>query len=128
MSRPAMARRCPGARALGVARLAGWRFSICRQGFATLVRAPGRVFGVVWSLTPADEARLDAYEETAAGLYRKERVQLPRRGPAVLYLANSDRSGVPLPGYLEGVLAAAAAARLPASYRGEIARWQRKRR
>ena len=70
MSRALMQRRCPGARALGPARLDGWRYVVMHEGYASVAPAPGvAVHGVVWRLSPRDLAALNAYENLASGLY-----------------------------------------------------------
>ena len=66
-----MRRRCPGATALGTARLAGWRYVIA-AGYGSVARASGRsVFGVLWRLTPRDLAALNIFESLDSGLYRR---------------------------------------------------------
>ena len=71
MERAAMRRRCPGATALGPARLSGWRYAIA-EGYGSVARAPGRrVFGVLWRLTPRDLAALNIFESLDSGLYRR---------------------------------------------------------
>lgn len=118
-----MAKRCPAARLLGVAALPGRRFLINRQGFATLVSAPAeQAYGVIWALNAEDERSLDGYEGVADGDYRKEAVILAEHGEALIYIAADASPGKPLPGYLESILAAAAA--LPLAYQAELARWR----
>jgi hypothetical protein len=125
MSRGQMAERCPAARPLGVAVLPGRRFLINRDGYATLVAAPAEcAYGLVWTLDAADESSLDRYENVAAGEYRKETVLLAEFGEALIYIAADATPGRPVPGYLEGILAAAAAAGLPRAYQAELARWR----
>jgi AIG2-like family len=125
MCRAQMAERCPAARLLGVAALPGRRFLINRQGYATLVTAPAEgAWGLVWALGAEDESSLDRYEAVAEGEYRKETVVLPDFGEALIYIAADATPGAPLPGYLEGILAAAAAAGLPPAYQAELARWR----
>jgi hypothetical protein len=125
MCRVQMAERCPGARPLGMAALQGRRFVINRQGYATLVAAPAeRAYGLVWALDAEDESNLDRYEGVAAGEYRKETVMLAEFGEALIYIAADATPGKPLPAYLEGILAAAAAASLPLAYQAELARWR----
>ena len=70
--------RVPGARALGRARLGGWRLVADKPGRdgsakANVARSAGdRVWGVLWELAPADLAALDrhevGYERTAASV------------------------------------------------------------
>ena len=69
MQRAAMARRCPGARALGPAALEGYRLlrRARRLGFGHARRAALRVHGVLWRLTPRDIAALHAYEHCCTG-------------------------------------------------------------
>jgi hypothetical protein len=120
MSRALMRRRCPGARALGPARLSGWRFVIIREGYASIVPEPGAaVHGVVWRLTPRDLAALNAYESLDRGLYVRRMlpvVMLGRRRPALAYVAPDRAPGRPQPGYQELVVAAAREWNLPEAY------------
>jgi len=126
MSRALMRPRCRSARELGTARLDGWQFIIMREGYASIVPAPGGVVhGVLWRLAPRDLAALNAYERLDQGLYRA--VTLPVRAgarcvAALVYVGRSRAAGVPRPGYLDLVLAAAREAGLPASYVASLAR------
>jgi hypothetical protein len=125
MCREQMAERCPAARLVGVTALPGRRFLINRQGFATLASAPAaQAYGLIWALTAEDERRLDGYEGVADGDYRKEAMILAEHGEALIYIAADATPGKPLPGYLEGILAAAVAAALPLAYQAELARWR----
>jgi gamma-glutamylcyclotransferase (GGCT)/AIG2-like uncharacterized protein YtfP len=127
MSRAEMRPRCKAAREIGTGVLAGYRFIIMADGFASILRAPGSiVHGLVWRLTPRDLAALNAYEGLDAGLYRV--VTLPvrvsaARVAALVYVGRSRVAGRPRPGYLAGVLAAARDLDLPPPYVGALARW-----
>ena len=128
MSVALMRPRCPGARPLGTARLAGHRFFIMREGYASVIPAPGAtVHGVLWQLTARDVAALNAYENIEGGLYTRETWPV-RQGEATLralvYVGHARASGKPRPGYMELVLAAAREWNLPADYVRELARWQ----
>lgn len=67
-----MRTRCPTSNYLGVARLNGYRWIINDRGYANVVSSPSKnsskkqykhtVFGLVYSLLLADEARLDRNE------------------------------------------------------------------
>lgn len=58
-----MAARCPGARALGPARLDGWKFFINRRGTASVRPSiSDSVWGVVWRVQPHHKGVLDHYE------------------------------------------------------------------
>ena len=67
-----MRSRCPSAIYVGVAMLEGWRWLIGERGYANIVpiapsSAPDEesrhvVYGLVYTLTTEDEARLDTYE------------------------------------------------------------------
>ena len=127
MSRALMARRCPGAHALGPARLDGWRFLIMRQGYASIAPAPGEaVHGVVWRLSPRDLAALIAYESLDRGLYVRRVLPVLLRGrrrAALVYVAPDRAQGRPLPGYQELLVAAARDWSLPADYVAALERW-----
>lgn len=122
----AMTARCPGAKPVGRARLARHRFFVMESGWASVSRDPTRaVHGLVWDVPLADMAALDAFEEVGAGLYAKvsQSVILEAGGTrrALVYIGASTQTGRPRPGYLEGVLAAAQAAGLPAAWLRELA-------
>ena len=124
MDRVAMATRCPASRPLGAARLERHRLVVMREGYLSVARDPRRtVLGLLWDVALADMPALDRYEEVGSGLYTKR--QLPviaGEGPrkALVYLGRNAGPGRPRAGYLEGVLAAAEAARLPPAYLAEI--------
>jgi hypothetical protein len=127
MHRPMMRRRCPGARPHGRAVLAGWRFILMRNGYASVAPAAGArhaARGVLWRLTPRDVAVLNAYENLDGGLYRA--VSLPVRAGhasvrALVYVGNTragrrrlrERAG---PGYRGLIVDAAREAGLPPQY------------
>jgi hypothetical protein len=124
MDRGAMAARCPASKPIGTARLMRHRFVIMREGYASVVRDPRRTtWGVLWELALADMPALDRYESAAGGLYAKvSQMVLTDKGPkrALVYVGRSAGAGTPRPGYLEGVIAAASEADLPADYVREI--------
>ncbi len=125
MDRDAMAGRCPASRLVGTARLERHRLAIMREGYATAVRDPRRaVHGLLWDVPQSDIRALDRYEGVGGGLYVKRLQPVLGEGGmrhALVYLGSNAGPGVPRPGYLETVLAAAEAAGLPAAYRAEIA-------
>lgn len=121
MDTAAMARRCPASRPLGLARLARHRFAILQAGYATVERDPRSiVHGVLYELALADVAVLDRYEDITGGLYRKMTQPVLRKGgspvQALVYVGAGASGGQPRPGYMEGVIAAAESAGLPAAY------------
>lgn len=120
MDRAAMAERCPASKAVGLARLPRHRFVIAREGFASVVRDPrGTVWGVLWDLALADVPALDRYECVASRLYSKlNQPVLSEHGPrrALVYVARTAAPGLPRPGYLEAIVAAAREVGLPAGY------------
>ncbi|MET0606488.1 MAG: gamma-glutamylcyclotransferase family protein [Beijerinckiaceae bacterium] len=126
MDAAAMARRCPASRSLGVARLPRHRLFITAEGYASLARAPrDNVFGVVWNLALADVQKLDRFEGVDRGLYRKGFVTVivgnGRSMRAMIYVGGAQQPGVPLPGYVDVLIAAADHWELPAPYRSMIA-------
>ena len=127
MSRMLMAGRCPTAVALGTAKLAGWRFIIMGDGYASVVPSPGsEVHGVLWRLKPRDLAALNAYENINTGLYRRRMLAVTYdggRAPALTYLARDRSAGRPKPGYQDIVVAAAREWELPEAYVRALERW-----
>jgi len=132
MDRAAMHRRCPGASAIGLARLDNWRFIVTRDGYASVVAAPGGiVHGVLWRLTPRDLAAVNAYEALDSGLYGRRMLPVRHGGgcvQALVYVARERGVGRPKPGYQDMVVAAARAWNLPPDYVRGLERWSPSRR
>jgi gamma-glutamylcyclotransferase (GGCT)/AIG2-like uncharacterized protein YtfP len=123
-----MRRRCPGAQAVGVARLDGWRFIITHDGYASVVPGRGSVFGALWRVTPRDLSALNAYENLDGGLYHRRTLSIRHgagRVPALVYVARDLSAGRPRPGYLELVISAAREWQLPTPYLELLAQWSR---
>ena len=123
----AMASRCPHSRPVGPARLMRHRFLVTSDGYASVQRDPAAtVWGLLWDLSLADIAALDRYESLGTGLFSKTtQAVLAEKGPrrALLYVGRTRRPGPPRPGYMESVIAAAAAAGLPETYRRALGAW-----
>ena len=115
----AMARRCPRAKPIGLARLARHRHAIMREGWLTAARDPKTdVHGVLWDVAFADMPALDQYERLADGLYAKAiQPVIGERGAkqALVYFGANSGPGVAAADYIAGVLAAARHWRLPAA-------------
>ena len=122
-----MTHRCPAARAVGPARLDGWRFRIMHRGFATILPDPAaHVLGLIWELTPACEVALDRYEGVHRGLYAKRQIEIGG-DDALVYVASEIEPGVPKPGYLEAIIAAAEGHRFAPDYvTAELRAWLEK--
>jgi gamma-glutamylcyclotransferase (GGCT)/AIG2-like uncharacterized protein YtfP len=128
MCRDQMGLRCPGAVALGTARLDHWRFAITRNGYATIKPSQGdRVHGVLWKVTTRHLHTLNAYECLDSGWYRRGSVAVRLTGGtrrALVYVGGSTGSASPLPGYQDGIIVPAAIrAGLPAAYIRELERF-----
>jgi cation transport regulator ChaC len=127
MHRAAMARRCPDARAIGPARLEGYRFFVGLEGWGSVRPSAGnRVHGVLWRLSPRDIAALHAYELLHKGLYDVRTLPVRREGrrvPAMIYLLRRRIEGQPRSGYVELCAAAARAWKLPERYVRSVERW-----
>ena len=127
MDRAVMRRHAPSATALGVATLAGHRFVITADGYASVEPArASAVYGVLWKLTARDRATLDRWESTASGQYRAERLSVrsvQSLHPALVYVARRRPAGRPKAGYMELVIAAARAWGLPADYIVSLRHW-----
>jgi hypothetical protein len=122
-----MTHRCPAARLVGFARLDGWRFHIMTRGFATILPDPdAHVLGMIWVLTPACEVALDRYEGVHRGLYDKRQIEVGGKD-ALVYIASEIEPGVPKPGYLEAIIAAAESHRFAPDYvTAELRAWLEK--
>lgn len=123
-----MAERCPGARLLDGAVLPDHGFVITSQGYANVVPSPGdAVLGLLWDITPEDQASLDYYEGVRPGLYRKVEVGVTTTGGkrvrAMIYLASDRTTGRPQPGYLGLVVAAARRHQFPEEYVRRLESW-----
>ncbi|MCI4678679.1 gamma-glutamylcyclotransferase [Rhodoblastus acidophilus] len=122
MDAAAMARRCPGARALGRAFLPRHRFDLMPDGFATIVRDPAAmVAGVLWELGFGDLAALDRYEGVAQGAYLKISQPILREGAspirALVYIGAPGKSLGRAPAdYMRQIVVAARAQGLSSDY------------
>lgn len=130
MSIRQMDRRCPGASAIGAARLDEHAFRINIRTYATVVPSPGEsVLGVVWELTPAHESALDRYEGIAENLYYRERQTVTfledgQQRECLVYIATHDDIGRPRRPYIAGILEAANHWRFDAAYVDMLSTWQ----
>ena len=121
-----MARRCPGAVALGCARLPGhrliftWDSAFWRGGVGHVVPSEqDDVWGVLWELGEPDLEALDRYEGIAHGIYRRARIAIEHEGAAVealIYLSNDDRARRPSRRYVRALVRGARAHRFPPEY------------
>jgi hypothetical protein len=127
MHRAVMRKHAPHAQAIGVAALAGYRFVITADGYASVAPAAGEnVHGLVWRLTPPDRVTLDAWENVAGGLYCAETLPVEQSGrpsPALVYIARDCPIGPPRLGYMEVVIEAARLLELPAAYISSLQDW-----
>jgi Gamma-glutamyl cyclotransferase, AIG2-like len=125
--------RCPCARAIGKARVDGWRYVISSEGFGSIVPAAGSVVhGVLWHVSPRGVASLNAYENIQSGLYVRRFLPVrcgTRLISALVYVgAGRPRTGRPAigaarPGYQRLVVAAARQWHLPDPYVRSLERW-----
>ena len=119
-----MARECPGAVRVGPAILQGYRFGIARAGYGTARPEPGSLIrGVLWRLTPSDEAALDRFEGVPEGLYYKSVLTVTGEDgdqDAMLYRASDPARGRPVPGYLERIVEVSESLQFPPEYIEEL--------
>src|SRR5262249_6931161 len=104
MSRALMGARCPGAVALGVATLPGWRFVINPDSVGSLApRAGGLVYGVLWRVTLRDLVAINAYESVDTELYLRRTLPVrlgAHQASALVFLARRRGEGTARPGYI----------------------------
>jgi gamma-glutamylcyclotransferase (GGCT)/AIG2-like uncharacterized protein YtfP len=118
--------RAPGARALGAARLSGWRLTFTRDspGWGGGVGhiepdEGGEVWGVLWDASDDDLHNLDEYEGVAVGAYVRERVTVAHADTeveAIVYLAVPRGYKQPSKRYIEALVRGAEAHGLPQEY------------
>ncbi|KAF9649330.1 hypothetical protein BDM02DRAFT_3094995 [Thelephora ganbajun] len=71
-----MIRRCPESKFIGLGVLQGWKWFINNRGYANVVRSPGDlVYGMVYEISPSDEANLDR-SEGVPWAYTKETMEI----------------------------------------------------
>jgi hypothetical protein len=110
----AMAHRCPGARALGLARLARHRLAVMREGWLTAARDPrSSVHGVLWDLALSDVPALDRYEGRLYAKISQLVITESAARRALVYIGANAGPGRLRPDYLSEVLEAARAWPLP---------------
>lgn len=119
-----MAKECPGATRIGPAILHGYRFGIAHAGYGTARPEPDSIIrGVLWRLTPTDEAALDRFEGVPEGLYYKSSLTVTGADgeqDAMLYRASDPAPGSPVAGYLERIVGVAESLEFPAEYVEEL--------
>lgn len=123
-----MGARCPGARAIGPARLEGWRFLITKRGTASIWPDEGReVHGVLWRCSPSHIEALDAYEGVRWRNYFRRRLfitQETAEAGAFVYTSSRHMPGVGRSNYLlSAVIPGARHFGLPASYIDHLEIW-----
>jgi len=127
MSRALMGARCPGAVALGIATLSGWRFVINPDGVGSIAPHPGALLrGVLWRVTPRDLVALNAYESVDTELYLRRVLPVrlgARRLPALVLCRAAAREGEGAAGYISLVVEAAREWSLPQAYVDTLRRW-----
>jgi cation transport regulator ChaC len=127
MSRAMMRKHAPDAAPVGAASLAGHRFVITADGYASVEPMRGQtVHGVLWRLTSHDRVTLDAWESVASGLYRAEALSVHCEGlrhMALVYIGRPRGPGRARTGYMEIVTAAAQEWNLPDAYIASLRRF-----
>jgi gamma-glutamylcyclotransferase (GGCT)/AIG2-like uncharacterized protein YtfP len=121
-----MASRCPGAVAVGRARLPNYELAFVWDspgwggGVATVIPSSGlEVWGVLWDLTDEHIEALDRYEGVAIGAYMREHLDVENDEGSVnslIYLATDTRQKRPSGKYVDALVRGAHAFSLPADY------------
>jgi gamma-glutamylcyclotransferase (GGCT)/AIG2-like uncharacterized protein YtfP len=123
-----MGARCPGARAIGPARLDGWRFLINKRGAASIwPDADHAVHGVLWWCNLGHIEALDAYEGVRWRNYFRRRLFVAQdagEAGAFVYTGSRHMPGVARPNYLlSAVLPGAREFGLPRCYIAQLESW-----
>lgn len=121
-----MRERAPGSRALGAARLVGWRLTFTRDspgwggGVGHIEPDSGdEVWGVLWDVTEGDLKALDDYEGVDVGAYVRDRLAVEHDGEyleAIVYLAVPRGFKPPSKRYIAALVRGAEAHALPDDY------------
>jgi gamma-glutamylcyclotransferase (GGCT)/AIG2-like uncharacterized protein YtfP len=121
-----MGERCPHSPFQSTGWLVGWRLTFGGEdlgwdgALATLVEDPlSSVFVAIYDITSEDESRLDRWEGSEIGLYRKTRVRvdtLEGERVAWVYVLDAYEGGLPSADYVGIVAEAAEAAGAPDDY------------
>ena len=92
-----MARRCPENKFVGLGILRGWKWFINDRGYANVIRSPqDLVYGLVYEISPSDEAKLDQHEEVPQ-IYTKEMLVIDLQSGV-----SGEKSLVPSLVYVDG--------------------------
>ena len=129
MDEEQMARRCPGARMVGICTLENTRFVLDSKGVGSIVpRFGSHVSGVIWCVTKRDIKSLDRFEGVASGCYRKEYIQVTvndEKYDALVYISNRDLTNVGYyEGYMDRIIRAAKHHHFNPKYIDELQSWK----
>lgn len=129
-----MAERCPGAKAIGHAKLPNWKFHITTRGSANILPVKGAmVHGVLWRCNHIHMHCLDDYEGVSRRNYLPRRVlvkcKIDDLHHAIAYVSERRYPGRARTDYMHSaVLPGAKAFSLPKSYISELESWLPSRR
>ena len=111
--------RCPDHELLGTGVLTGYRWIITSRGYASVVRSSlDVVLGMVYSISEADEKRLDNWEGVQGGYRRASLPVQTGRGEmsCLLYIDPREQEGDPREEYVERIKNGIRDAGLPSLY------------
>ncbi|KDQ20148.1 hypothetical protein BOTBODRAFT_27561 [Botryobasidium botryosum FD-172 SS1] len=125
-----MKKRCPDSALVGMAILPAHRWVISIRGFANVLPADPEtsVYGLVYTLSPSDEEKLDGFEGVAAGRYNKFTLDVhlttgtedsPTRGREIkclVYIDPRSQTGPPRHEYIGRINRGLEDAKLPESW------------
>ncbi len=120
LDRAQMNARCPENRRIGKAILPGYRWIITTRGYANVVPCQEEaVEGVLYEISPSDEASLDWHEGVANGHYEKKTVRILLNGEvtsAMIYIDPITEEGSPRAEYVRRIEASIVDAELTPAY------------
>ena len=115
-----MKERCPQSEKQEKAELSEYEFFINARGVASIHKVEsGKVWGVVYKITEADEKKLDSYE----GYPKSYQKQFLPELNAFCYVDTRTNEGSPRKGYLEKIIKAAEVNDFPKEYVAELKSW-----
>lgn len=120
LSQVQMQNRCPDSQYIGFGRLPGYQWFIYDRGYANIKPSQDDyVLGVIYHLSPEDEAKLDVYENVHKNAYAKHNLGVHTTGgllDCLVYIDPVTSPGKPRGEYIERMNRGIKCAGLPDDY------------
>lgn len=115
-----MNERCPENRVVGVGILRDYRWMISARGYANIVKSNAdEVYGIIYTISEADEQKLDCYEGVHSHSYEKQEMMINLDGRSIkclVYVDPTIKEGKPKREYIDRINQGLIDAGLPIEY------------